>query len=218
MDFLNKFTDYILNSEKRFSAKFMLLASVVGGLLFADYFFRFSDSYITNTKIKQIEQIENILLKDSLGIDAKNELVRMEKTVIMRRGFWDLIPSFASLTFLIQKTINSPNANVSTNKPNKPTVRERDVWYHNLSSGWIFWLLIAVSPFALFSEPQGAKTVVGILLLDFFAAICAFILSYLFAFIPVLWFPLLNYILNSILCFGLIWGLTKLGTKANRKS
>jgi hypothetical protein len=37
MDFLNKFTDYILNSEKRFSAKFVLLASVVGGLLFAEW-------------------------------------------------------------------------------------------------------------------------------------------------------------------------------------
>jgi len=132
MDFLNKFTDYILNSEKRFSAKFVLLASVVGGLLFADYFFRFSDSYITNTKIKQIEQIETILLKDSLGVDARKELVRMEKAVIQRRGFWDLIPSLASLTSLIQRTINSPNANTATNKPTKPIVRERDVWYHNL--------------------------------------------------------------------------------------
>jgi hypothetical protein len=142
----------------------------------------------------------------------------MEKAVIQRRGFWDLVPSLASLTSLIQRTINSPNANTATNKPTKPIVRERDVWYHNLSSGWVFWLLIAISPFVLISQPNLRKNIVGLVFVDLFAAICAFLLAYLFAFIPVLGYPAVNYIVNASLCFGLIWLLAVFGNQAGKKA
>lgn len=203
-EILKTATDFFLSKDRRLSSKFGLVFTLAIGLLFSDYFFRFSDSYITKTKIEQIEKIEELLQKDSLGADAKKELTQIEKGVFQRKGFWDLVPSRASLISLIQRTINSQNAKSDTNNATKPIVIERDVFWHNITSGWIFWIVIIISPVLIFQNKLSGSTILSYLLADLLVAAIGYSFSYLFAFIPVLGHPVVNYIVNALLCTVLV--------------
>lgn len=208
---LEKLADFFLSKDAKFAVKFFLFALLVSSLLGVDYLFRLSDSYITKTKIEQIEKIEELIAKDTLRPEARKELIRLENEVIQRQGLWVSLGSFSSF---IQSIINSQDAKIATPTNANPIVRNS--WYHNLSSGWVFWLLIAMSPFITFSGGITGEKLAGVLMMDFFALLCAFVLAYLFAFIPVLGHPIVNYILNAILCLGLIGVLVRWGASTTK--
>ena len=198
----DKVWDFLVDGKHKFSKKFLLAFFAFLSLLAIDYFFRFSDSYIAEKKIEQLGKIEEILKQDSISTQSKNELLRIEKQVINRQGFWDLSSDLISL---IQITINSPKQIIKTPIATKPIDNknlkiveikiERSVFWHILTSCWYLIAFMVVFPFAIISQKTENKTVMIITVEIIFAALIALV-SYLFALIPVLNNPIYNYMLN----------------------
>ncbi|MGF7217942.1 hypothetical protein GGR92_004119 [Spirosoma lacussanchae] len=187
--------DFFGSDKLKPLAKLWWALVVLLGLLGIDYFFRFSDSYITNIKIEQIEKIESVLQNKALGNEARAELIRIEQSVINRQGFWDLSSDLASL---IQSKINSTNAKSATKADTRP-IRKINVFWHYATSGAFFWLFILVSPLIALSSGTNKEGIVGIIIFDIFCVCFALLLAYCLSFVPILWDPIVNYIIN-LLC------------------
>jgi hypothetical protein len=204
----DKLLDFFLDSKHKFSKKFLMTFLVIVGLLAIDYFFRFSDSYIAEKKIEQLGNIQEIIKQDTLRIELKNELIRIEKEVIKRQGFWS---SLSDLTSFIQRTISSPKQIITKPIATKPikieikekTIPERDVFWHIISSCWIFILIMLIIPISPFYDKANNLTFgVAIIMEVIMIFFCGFY-SYLLALVPIFEYPFWNYTIN-VLSFPLV--------------
>ena len=217
--------DFFINSNHKLSKKLALTVIVVSMLVFTDYFFRFSDTYIAEKKIEQLSKINEVLKQDSISSYSKTELLRIEKQVIKRQGFWD---GLSDLISLIQTTISSPKAiNKIPNETipikidkkdvkNRPVMpkKERDVFWHIVTSCWFFILMMVIVPIAPFTKNNEMDNKISfILLMELILILFCGIFSYLFALIPILGNPIINYIANIALTVILIWAINKVAKK-----
>lgn len=199
----DKLWDFFIDSKHKFSKKFLMSFLVISGLLSVDYFFRFSDSYIAEKKIEQLAKIHDIIKQDSLRTETKLELIRIEKEVIKRQGFWS---SLSDLTSFIQITISSPKQIITTPTATKPITKEfkneiipkRDVFWHIVSSCWIFILLMLILPITPFYDKTNNITFSAVLILEVFMVIICGFYSFLLALIPIFEQPFWNYVINIL--------------------
>ena len=204
----DKFWDFFIDSKHKFSKKFLMSFLVIILLLSVDYFFRFSDSYIAGKKIEQLGKIHEITKQDTLRTESINELIRIEKEIIRRQGFWS---SLSDLTSFIQGTISSPRQITTMSIATKPTIKEvkektgpqRDVFWHVLSSCWIFILFIFIMPFIPLFDKTSSLTFGPVLIMELIMVGLCGLYSFLLALIPIFDNPVWNYIIN-ILSFPLI--------------
>lgn len=219
MDFLGKFTDYFLDNNKRFTDKLSLFVLIAIGFFSIDYFFRFSDSYITKNKIEQIEKIERLLAQDTIRAETKKDLVSIENEIISRKSLWTQIGTYSS--FFSFESLNSilptkSDTQTDINQPTKKSIASidtRSAFFHNLTSGWIFWLMIIITPFIFIGNKLNGNAIIGALFMDFMCVLLAYLFAYWFAFIPIIWTPIINYILNALLCLIIIGAFAKTAEK-----
>jgi hypothetical protein len=235
---IDKAWSYFMESDHKFSKKFLHTLIIIILLLCIDYFFRFSDSYIAEKKIEQIGKIQEIMKQDSLSAEPKRELLKLQTQVIKRQGFWELSSDLMSF---IHSTISSPNA-IKTRpinaKPIKDSVLTKDmppiqvlgsqsfdsknykrsVTWHVITSCWMLIILMLAMPFVLFQKDEN-KISFGAFIANVLLLILLITLySFLLALIPVYENPLLNYLINflSMPFFLLIYAIID-GLRLSRK-
>ena len=231
---IDKVWSYLMESDHKFSKKFLLTLFIVFSLLSIDYFFRFSDSYIAEKKIEQIGKIQEIVKQDSLAIEPKRELLKLQTQVIKRQGFWELLSDLISF---IHSTISSPNATKTSPINAKPIIKKdsivskdlppiqvlglqsfesekykRSVTWHIITSCWVMILMMLILPFSLFQKDESGMSFGSLLASELILIILCVIYSYILALIPVYENSLWNYIINFI-SLPIIIGLISLFKK-----
>jgi hypothetical protein len=214
----DKVWSFFMESDHKFSKKFLLTLFIVSSLLSIDYFFRFSDSYIAEKKIEQIGKIQEIMKQDSLSIEPRRELLKLQTQVIKRQGFWELVSDLMSF---IHSTISSPNA-IKTSPINAKPIKDsiitkdmppiqvlgsqsfdsknykRSVTWHVITSCWIIILLILIMPVLSFQKSEHRLSFGSLLANELGLIVFCVVYSYLLALIPVYGNPLWNYLINFI--------------------
>ena len=223
-----------MESDHKFSKKFLLTLFIVFSLLSIDYFFRFSDSYIAEKKIEQIGKIQEIVKQDSLAIEPKRELLKLQTQVIKRQGFWELLSDLISF---IHSTISSPNATKTSPINAKPIIKKdsivskdlppiqvlglqsfesekykRSVTWHIITSCWVMILMMLILPFLLFQKDDSRMSFGSLIASELILIIFCVLYSYILALIPVYENSLWNYIINFI-SLPIIIGLISLFKK-----
>jgi len=98
----------------------------------------------------------------------------------------------------------------------KEIIHERSYFWHFVSSGWIFLFAMIIMPFVGLADkktPLGTTFGILLVIIPMFYGI-AWLFAKVFSFIPVLFGnPILNYILNGILSFLILFLFTKLSSK-----
>ena len=126
--------------------------------------------------------------------------------------------SFESLNSIVPtKSDTQTNQNQQT-KPIIISIDERSPFIHNLTSGWIFWLMIVITPFIFIGNKLNGNAIIGALFMDFMCVLFAYLFAYWFALIPIIWTPIVNYILNALLCFFIIVAVAKTAEKFKKKT
>ncbi len=197
---VEKLWDYLTNSANQTFGKLALIIFGIAALLSVDYFFRFSDSYIAEKKIEQIGKIQEIIKQDSLRVESKNELIRIENQVIARQGFWDF------LTSLIQSTTSSPKQKITAPIATKPIIKDHlsktpqiSLFWHIVSSSWPFILLIMIVPFTPFvPSGQDKITFTAVIAIEIVFILLSAFYSFILRFIPIFENTFWNYALNAI--------------------
>ena len=202
-----KIWDFFADGRHRFSKKILFSITGIVALLAVDYFFRFSDTYISDKKIEQLDKIEQLLKQDSIRIEARLELVRLEKAVIKRQGFWDFLASSISL---IQHTITSPNEKIAIPIKTSPIIKDtvksenvavRSVFWHIISSSFVFIIVpLIILVVLIFGKAKTSSDDIGTFIgvsigLAIATGISSFALAQLKTYNP----PVINYGINFVL-------------------
>ena len=168
----DKFWAYFIESDHSYAKRFLMFCGIVTSILCADYFFRFSDSYITEKKLDQISKIQEILKTDSLRAEPKRELYRLESEILNRQGFWAF--SSSCISFL-RSTISSQIKYIAKNKKTNPIDNSvkivenntRSIYWHIITSCWfliiyvlanLYWTLVAILPLYCFADTLFYRT------------------------------------------------------------
>ena len=194
---------FIQDKNIRLSRKLFYFALGLVIFLGVDYSFRFSDSYITEKKIEQLEKIYKLREIHKLTSKTNIEISKIENEILRRQGFWSLSSDFVSL---IQQTINSPKQKNATNNNANPIeienkkVKTRSTFWHIISSSWWLILLIFILPIGIITDKNQTGNKLTIFIVgEIFITILIVILSYLTALIPTFKNPMWNYVLNMSL-------------------
>jgi hypothetical protein len=235
----DKVFSFLIDSDQKSYKKYGLAIIIIFGLLLTDYFFRFSDSYIAEKKIEQIGKIQEIIKQDSLNVETKNELLKLQTQVIKRQVFWE---SLLDLISFFHSTISSPNAiktiPIHTNpiikkdsiSKNMPPIQvlgstssdgekyKRSFAWHVLTSCWMVIFLMLVMPVLIFQKNHNHITISALIANEILLIIVIIGYSFLLALMPVYENPLLNYIINffSMPFFWLLY-VTLSGMRLSRK-
>jgi hypothetical protein len=173
----------------------------LGLLLFVDRMFKFSDNYITSTKIEQVEKLEKLIANEGVDSTVKEQLRAIELTVLSRQTAWDY--TLQRLAAFKKVIISSGFQRVDLTGTTTPT---RSFFWHTVSASWFFVLLMIVSPFMLLVEKKYIATAfISFLMVELCLLLIVFCFSALFAQIPIiLGSTVITYILNAVLHAGLI--------------
>jgi hypothetical protein len=207
MQITSSFFDYFIDTKRDFSNKAMLFVLLIFTLFLLDSWFNLSDNYHISNKLEQIGTI-NDLLEDST-------LPELE-TVKLERLRTEILHSESTKTKLwkYMYTLNFSEYGVSSD--NKKSARRSILW-HALSATWFLWIVgIALIRIAIKNNSVSfVATLKGLVLSALFIAIISWILIKYLAYVPLLKYPIVNYLLNFLLS-AIVLGMY--GTKQKKNT
>tara|TARA_R110002012_G_scaffold69453_1_gene179829 strand:+ start:1721 stop:2308 length:588 start_codon:yes stop_codon:yes gene_type:complete len=184
-------------------------------LILTDNTLSFSYYYNTEKRIEQIQGINEIVNDTTLSSEEKNMLKKLRTDLIIRKTWKD-----QTYKLLSEIEFKSDSEEIIVNS-DVQVQSERSYFWHFVSSGWIFLLVMIVMPFVgLADKNTSIGTAIGILIAIeplFFGL--AWLFAKVFSFIPILFGnSIVNYILNAILSFIILFLLTKLSGNKKKKT
>ena len=218
---IDKILDKILPNAKNentestvSSSKGKAIIITIFSLIIIDYFLNISENIVIGNKIEKINQIENVLKSKTLDSITRNTLIYDQRIIAIRHSWQYHLDDLISL---IQHTINSP-MEINSIPKNSATIYRSNFW-HILTSAWVFIVVAIISTFyLLFSKDiKLIDKMFIILILGLFFSFSILGISYLFAQIPLLIHPIINYIVNFLLNALIVFSLVKIGENAEQK-
>lgn len=170
-------------------------------VLSSDYFLGISESFIINRKIEQINKIERLINSNKISHESINQLLIMKNEVVTHKGFWsflsDLISEYSNPMRLATKYDKIDN--------NIVPIVEYDL-VHKITSAWyIFLIMLFIVVLAFWTNSfRNSQTLFSILLIEVILWFVASTFAYIFSFIPIIYTPAINYLINCLLCPFLI--------------
>ena len=215
MDLLNSIFNFFTDKSQKLSRKALLIMGGVILLILIDNTLSFSYYYNTEKRIEQIQGINEIVKDTTLSSEEKNKLKKLRTELIIRKTWKN-----QTYELLSEIEFKSDSEEITENSDIQ-VQSERSYFWHFVSSGWIFLLVMIVMPFVgLADKNTSIGTVIGILIVIeplFFGL--AWLFAKVFSFIPILsGNPIVNYILNVILSFVILFLLTKLSGNKKKKT
>lgn len=215
-EFLFKIYKDITDSEKTFIKKFYIYFLIALSLYVADNLIGFSYYQSVSSKLEKTKEI-NLILKDSsiLSKDEFTKLKLLRSDIINRKTLKDNVYSFFSNISFIS------NKNLIIEKPieTKPII-ERDFNIHFLTSASSILLLMIAFFFAGLADKNSSLLArIGIIIIiELFLYPFTYLFSKLMFLIPVLFEkPIINYLLNLILSFGIPYLLYYIPSKIRKR-
>lgn len=216
-EFLFKIYKDITDSEKTFIKKFYIYFLIAFSLYVTDNLIGFSYYQSVSNKLEKTKEI-NLILKDSsiLSKDEFTKLKLLRSDIINRRTLKDNVYSFFSnISFISNK-----NPIIAKPIETKPII-ERDFNIHFFSSSSSILLLMIGFLFAgLADKSSSLPARIGIIIvIELFLYPFTYLFSKLMFLIPVLFEkPIINYILNVILSFGIPYLLYYIPSKIRKRN
>lgn len=195
MDFLNSIFNFFSNAKNSISRKAFWAIFIVFAIFFLDNSLSFS-FYINNQyKLDQIEKINEIIRDSSFTREDELFLFNLREEIIYRETWKESTENFLS-DFEFEK-----NENLSTVETSEKPEKNRDYFWHFISSSWLFLLLIIIFPFALFKSTKTnfLNTLLGLLVFEGILYLFAWLAAKLLSYLPIMFNdPIYNYIFNAI--------------------
>ncbi len=219
MEFLNSVFHFFTDKTKGLSYKALLTILVVTLIILVDNTLSFSYYYNTQNKIEQVSNLNKILADSTLGSNEQNELFQLRKQIIERKTWkdkaWNLMSKMEFNKNEFTPTVTKPEL-IEKNIVEKDIIEndivekdfiERSYFWHFISSSWFILIFIIAFPFiGFFDKSSPLPQTIGILLvIEPLLYGIAWIFAKMFSYIPtILGNPIYNYVLNIILCLGII--------------
>jgi len=213
LELLNSLFKFFTDKSQRLSRKALLIIGGIMLLILIDNTLSFSYYYNTEKRLEQIKEINEILNDSTLSNDETTILKKLRSDLIIRKTWKD-----HTYRIISQIEFKSDSSEITDNKENDKQ-NERSYFWHFLSSGWVFIFIMIVMPFiGLADKKTSLGTTIGILLvIEPLFLVMAWGFAKAFSYIPILFGnPIVNYFLNVILSFILIYILTKVSGNNRR--
>ncbi len=184
MEFLNTITNYFANGPSRFAKKTLFGIFILIIFLFVDRMFSFSYYYNTSRKISQTMELNKVLESDQLSPTDTRKIHQLQSEILNRKGPFEYVTrSTFEITFSNSKD-------------------PRNSILHFLSSTYFFLGVIATILFLGFKKDRGNLDYIIGLVFIFVPLIffCAWLVAWMFSYIPLVYSPWINYMINIILC------------------
>ena len=214
MELLNSIFHFFTDKTKGLSHKAALVILSIAILIILDNTLSFSYFFNTQNKIEQVSILNQVLSDSTLTVEEIEELKNIRKDIVFRSTWkdktWDLVSKIEFNS--IQKD--------STDQVSITIASERSYFWHFLSSGWIFILVMIVMPFVALSDKKTSiSSIVAIIFLaEPMLLLMAWIFAKLFSFIPLLLGdPFYNYIINFFLSNVIILIISLMNKKEKKK-
>lgn len=213
MSFVDHFTEFFFNKEKRLSSKAALGVFVILSVFVVDNILGFSYFYSTENKIASVQKL-NLLLKDPSTDSITREFAKELRSKVMSREniVAKTIYFFGNIRFSSSKKGGS-----KTEADNKISERS-NFWFIGTSSGFYFLFAIIMIPAMLVTDKKTSfsqRLATGILA-TILLVIVGLFFSWVCDFIPQIskrtW--IWNYLLNLLLQISFIGLLFKLSQKS----
>jgi hypothetical protein len=185
---------FFVNKNNSLTKKGIVLISVVSILFIIEVVFKFSYNIHVNNKLTQLEIISNIKKGynvNSLELDYLNE--QKEEVLNRRHYFYHIKTFYHSLSDNIKKITYPTNSEIKI----KPKL---SIFYTVLSGSYLFliaWLVFIISP--IVSNNRVFSNIYDLIAATFTLALFTVIFTSLFMLLPVLYKPIINYILYFII-------------------
>lgn len=198
--------NFFLNANHKPFWKGLTFVLIILVFFFVDYFFRFSDSYITDSKLNQITKIQTLLKNECIDDEIKKELLKIQKQIIYRITFWERC---SIITTEIYKTYSKRNSFLNVNSDKKKDLStsessypvQRNLFWHFLSSSWFLLISMIIFPIILIYEKNAKSKFETIFMFEIIFSLFAIIYSYFLAFVPILLDVRINYFINFVSIF-----------------
>jgi len=214
LELLDSIFKFFTDKTKGLSHKAIFVILTITALVVIDNTLSFSYFFNTQNKIEQIQGLNKILNDTTLTSNERKEIQIIRKDIIFRSTWKD-----KTFNFISQIEFKSEPSD-STIKIDSEPVFERSYFWHFITSGWAFIIVMILMPFVgLFSENTSIGNLISILIiLEPILYGMAWIFAKLFSLIPVLFGdPTYNYLVNIVLSSALTFLIT-LSTKKSRKT
>lgn len=193
--------DFIISADHKASKKIVLIVITLISLSLLDYVFRFSDSYVAERKIEQLDRIQTILKDSTLSSNVRKELNRLQVKIINRKGLWDTLSYYFNI---IQEEIKGDyNEPSELPKHDTDNTETRSLFWHVITSSSLFILmsvtLLLTILWLIVTNKLATSTLIGIILLEVLLVILIVSFSYTLALIPIIINPFVNYAFNIII-------------------
>lgn len=182
-------------------------------MIFVDRMFKFSDNYITSQKLEQVEKIEKLIESGKVDSTVKRQLRTIELAVLQRQTAWGYLSS--QLAALKAKIVSSGSNSEASSTGSGDG---RSFFWHTISSSWLLIIIIVIMPIVILIQNKVDLSTIAAVVFAILATIpFIFGFSALFAQVPILFGkPVLNYILNAVLHFFILFIIVKL-VEASKK-
>jgi hypothetical protein len=231
MNIINDFINFLADKSLTLSKKTILIVSIVFILIVVDLLFGFSFNYSLNQRLNQIEKIEQIRLNYNLTDTNEQQLKKIEDKIINKKDYlYFLLWQFQNV---VKQETTTPNDSTFTiaEKPDstfipQPSkiqietekVLKRKFFLDLLSSSYILLLLLIILPFVpLFQKENTADSYIGVLIIMIVIIGFTIVNYYLYSLIPTICRPWVNYLINVVLHFGIVYSIIKLITRSSKK-
>lgn len=130
-----KIFDFFFDNTKRISSKLLIILLILTSLWLIDNVFYFSKNAHFNYKVKQINEI-NEILKDSLlfSNSEKQELIQIRKNILKEKYVFDFDNYYSRIdSNLFNKEVNKTQIIETQIKKNKFKELKKSLWYNLFS-------------------------------------------------------------------------------------
>jgi hypothetical protein len=234
---LTNILTYFTDKTRSFGSKSLFLLTVLFLFLVFDYFTGLSFYISTSYKLNQIEKVERIKTDYPDNERLINDLNKIENEILTRKTIQDYFSFFDisnfefvgsdstaqiqkndSLTLKTEKDKHTDNDSKTTIFPDSTGRRSNLI--HILTSSYSFVFFLILLPFVLFTDRKFDRNmIVGLVFMAMMLVGLVWFFSYLFSLIPLVKYPLINYLINFalhtlfLILMGLIFRTKKKATE-----
>ena len=209
MEFLNSIFNFFTDKTKKFTHKTLLVFASIFGLIFIDNILGFTFFYNNEKKLEQIELTNKILTDSTLNNNEKQKLIKLRTNLIEHTNIKEISWSYLSkIEFKNdEKLTKTSSKKVEEKIKTQNQIQERNYFWHFVSSGWFFLIIMVLLPIVGITNSKDSATVnfiTTIVVIPIFLGI-SWVFAKIFSFIPIIYSnPINNYLLNGFLCLGIV--------------
>lgn len=197
-EFLSNITTWYVDKNQAIGHKAALIIIIIGIALLVDNLCGFSFFYSNSKKIEQISEIEKVKNTYKSNVHLQTQLTQLEDRILQRKDIRQIAMSYVNRYRIPTFSGTNPQQAESSSK----LAGRRSIFWHTLTSSFVFVLFLLLLPFATFSQATNnlSEKVIGFVVAFFSIGVVVFLNSYLLSLVPVIIdYVWMNYLINIFL-------------------